>query len=47
MIDPKIVRDNIDLVKHILKIRRMEDAVDIAKLEDMDATRRQIIAKID
>jgi len=47
MIDPKIVRDNIDLVKHILKIRRMEDAADIAKLEDMDATRRQIIAKID
>jgi len=47
MIDPKIVRDNIDLVKHILKIRRMEDAVDIVKLEDMDATRRQIIAKID
>ncbi|HOF13869.1 MAG TPA: serine--tRNA ligase [Spirochaetota bacterium] len=47
MIDPKIVRDNIDLVKHILKIRRMEDAVDITKLEDMDATRRQIIAKID
>ena len=47
MIDPKIVRDNIDLVKHTLKIRRMEDAVDIAKLEDMDATRRQIIAKID
>ncbi|HOM11186.1 MAG TPA: serine--tRNA ligase, partial [Spirochaetota bacterium] len=47
MIDPKIVRENIDLVKHTLKIRKMEDAVDIAKLEELDSKRRSIIAKID
>ncbi|MGQ9842682.1 MAG: serine--tRNA ligase [Spirochaetota bacterium] len=47
MIDPKIVRENIDLVKHTLKIRKMEDAVDVAQVEALDAQRRDLIAKID
>ena len=47
MIDPKIIREDIDSVKQLLKRRRMENALDVEELAKVDDKRRQLIASAD
>jgi seryl-tRNA synthetase len=47
MIDPKHIRENIDLIQKVLKNRNMEKVVDLNVLKYINEERRGIIAKID
>ncbi len=47
MIDPKLLRENMDYVRTILKMRNMESAVDLDALRDIDEKRRSVIAEAD
>jgi seryl-tRNA synthetase len=47
MIDQKIIRDDIELVRGILKKRHMESAVNIDELVSVDGERRELIMKTD
>lgn len=47
MIDPKILRENLDYIKKVLKIRNMQDAVDLDGLAKIDEERRDINSKSD
>jgi seryl-tRNA synthetase len=47
MIDQKIIRDDIELVRRILKKRHMESAVNIDELVSVDGERRELIMKTD
>lgn len=42
MIDPRLVRENPDLVRQTLKLRRMESAVDLDRLASIDEERRAL-----
>ncbi|HPY03917.1 MAG TPA: serine--tRNA ligase, partial [Spirochaetota bacterium] len=37
MIDPKVLRENPDEIKRVLKIRKMESAVDLTALSELDS----------
>ncbi|MDR3238265.1 MAG: serine--tRNA ligase [Spirochaetia bacterium] len=47
MIDPKIIRDDIESVRRLLKARHMEDALDIDELARIDDERRRLILSAD
>jgi seryl-tRNA synthetase len=47
MIDPKIIRDDIELIKALLKKRNMENAVDLGELKRIDEERRELSLKSD
>ena len=47
MIDQKIIRENIDLVRQLLKKRHMENAVDADELARVDEGRRNLIIRTD
>lgn len=47
MIDPKLVRDDLEGVRAMLKKRNMESAVDLDGLRRIDEERRAVIAKTD
>jgi seryl-tRNA synthetase len=47
MIDPKLVRENLDYIKKILKIRNMENALDLDRLSAIDAEKRDISTQSD
>ena len=47
MIDPKIIREDIDSVKQLLKRRRMGNALDVEELAKVEDKRRQLIASAD
>jgi seryl-tRNA synthetase len=47
MIDPKIIRDNIEMIKELLQRRNMAGAVDIDELKAIDEERRTLILKAD
>ena len=47
MIDLKLIRENIEYIKHLLKIRNMENAVDLVRLQEIDELRRSLIAEAD
>ncbi len=47
MIDARLIRENPDYIKKILKIRNMEHVADIDKFAKIDEERRDIIAKTD
>ena len=42
MIDPRLVRENPDLLRQTLKLRRMESAVDLDRLVAIDDERRSL-----
>ena len=45
MIDPRLVRENPDLVRETLKLRKMESAVDIDRLVSIDESRRSLASE--
>jgi seryl-tRNA synthetase len=47
MIDPRLIRENIDYMRRVLKNRNMEDVVDLSLLERIDKERRRIITESD
>ncbi len=47
MIDPRLIRDNIDLIERVLKNRNMEKVVDLAQFRKIDEERRTAIARAD
>jgi seryl-tRNA synthetase len=47
MIDPKIIRDNIELIRDLLQRRNMTGAVDVDELKAIDRERRTLILKAD
>lgn len=47
MIDPKIIREDIESVRQLLKRRRMENVVDVDELVKVDDKRRQLIISAD
>ena len=47
MIDPRLIRENIDGIRDLLKKRNMENSVDIVGLSKIDEQRRENILKID
>jgi seryl-tRNA synthetase len=47
MIDPKIIRDDIELIKALLKKRNMENVVDLDELKRIDEERRELSLKSD
>jgi len=47
MIDPKIIRDEIDTVRDVLMKRNMSDVVDIDELVKVDEERRRLISSSD
>jgi len=47
MIDPKIIRDNIEMIRELLQRRNMAGAVDIDELKAIDEERRTLILKAD
>lgn len=47
MIDPRLIRENIDSIRDLLKKRNMENAVDLGGLAKIDELRRENILKID
>ena len=47
MIDPRLIRDDIEYIKKNLEQRNMKDAVDLDFFKKIDETRRDIISKID
>ncbi len=46
MLDPRFVRENYDLIAKTLQIRHMEQACDIEKLKELDASRRDLDAQM-
>ncbi len=47
MIDPKLLRDDMDYVRKVLCLRNMEGVVDLDALRNIDGERRAAIAKAD
>ena len=47
MIDPKLIRDDIEGIRSLLEKRHMEKAVDVNALQDVDEKRREITIKSD
>jgi seryl-tRNA synthetase len=47
MIDPKLIRENVDLIQHVLKLRNMEGVVNVEELRATNEKRRQLIMQID
>lgn len=47
MIDPKLIRENLDLIGKVLKLRNMEGVVDLHALRATNDRRRQLIMQID
>lgn len=47
MIDPKIIREEIDTLRELLKQRRMEGAVDLDELTRVEARRREVVTRSD
>ncbi len=47
MIDPKLVREDLEGIRAMLKKRNMESAVDLDELRRIDEERRSVIAKAD
>ncbi len=47
MIDPKMIRENLDYIRTVLKLRNMEGVADLDGLRRIDEERRTAIAKID
>ena len=47
MLDPKLIREDIDGIRNTLKMRNMEDVVDLDHLKKIDEERREIIAQTD
>lgn len=47
MIDPRLVREDIESIKMLLKKRNMENAVDLDLFKKLDEDRRDVIARID
>ncbi|TAL30421.1 MAG: serine--tRNA ligase [Spirochaetes bacterium] len=47
MIDARLIRENIDYIRAILKKRNMEGVVDLASFTQVDEERRSVIQKID
>ena len=47
MIDPRLIRENLDTVKDVVSKRNMDGVVDFARLEAIDEERRSIISKSD
>ncbi len=47
MIDPKLIRENVDLIQHVLKLRNMEGVVNVEELRATNEKRRQFIMQID
>ncbi|MCL2155882.1 MAG: serine--tRNA ligase [Leptospirales bacterium] len=47
MIDPKLIRDDIELIKSLLIKRNMEHAVDLDELKTIDEERRELSLKSD
>jgi seryl-tRNA synthetase len=47
MIDPKIIREDIDTLRGLLKRRRMEGAVDLDELARVEARRRDVVTRSD
>ncbi|MFW5861675.1 MAG: serine--tRNA ligase [Spirochaetota bacterium] len=47
MIDPRLIRENIDTVKDMVKKRNMEGVVDFSRLETIDEERRSLITSAD
>jgi len=47
MIDPKLIRDNLDLIQSVLKRRNMEGVVDLGELGAINERRRALIATAD
>ena len=47
MIDPKLLRDDMDYVRKVLRLRNMEGVVDLDALRNIDGERRAAIAKAD
>ncbi|MBN2041795.1 MAG: serine--tRNA ligase [Spirochaetes bacterium] len=47
MIDPKLIRENPELIKEILKNRNMEKVVDVDQLQKIDEQRREFMVKTD
>jgi seryl-tRNA synthetase len=45
MIDPKIVRENPEYIKKLLILRRMESAVDLERLKQIDKSRRDLASE--
>ena len=47
MIDPKLIRENIDLIRTVLKKRNMEGVVDLDRFRVIDGERRALIQQGD
>jgi len=47
MIDPKLIRDNLDLIQDVLKRRNMEGVVDLRELGGINDRRRALITRAD
>ena len=47
MIDPRLIRENIDYIRMVLKNRNMEEMVDLGLLERIDGERRKMITRSD
>jgi len=47
MIDPKIIREDINLIEELLKKRHMEYVVDLEKLKNVDKERRELVLQSD
>ncbi len=47
MIDPKLIRDNLDLIQSVLKRRNMEGVVDLGELRTINERRRALITTAD
>ncbi len=47
MIDPRLIRENIDLIERVLKNRNMEKVVDLAQFRKIDEERRAAVARAD
>ncbi|HNV47843.1 MAG TPA: serine--tRNA ligase [Spirochaetota bacterium] len=47
MINPKYIREDMALVRRMLTIRNMEQAVDLGRLEALDAERRALVTRSD
>lgn len=47
MIDPKLIRENLDLIQKVLTLRNMKGVVDLNQLRATNEKRRQLIMQID
>ena len=47
MIDPKIIREDVEGIRDLLVRRNMQDAVDVDELKRVDEKRRDIVTRSD